>query len=136
VGLAWHPTSHALWVAERGANGAAQLRTIVAQPPAATSDRGDKRGVAGAAYALPADAAPSALAFGGGDHFAETANSLSWPPRERTAAATAIRSSDDAADGAERLLQDVVDVVRSVAIAPDGVIYFATSNSLGRIVRN
>jgi glucose/arabinose dehydrogenase len=35
--------------------------------------------------------------------------------------------------GVERLLEDVVDVVRGVAIAQDGTIYFATSNSVGRI---
>jgi len=38
--------------------------------------------------------------------------------------------------GTERLLEDVVDIVSGVAVAPDGAIYFATSNSVGRIVRD
>src|SRR5439155_17060535 len=74
VGLAWHPSSRALWVADRGANGTAQLRTIVAQPVLTASTAGDMRGLPGAAYAMPADAPPSALAFAGGDRSAEMAN--------------------------------------------------------------
>jgi glucose/arabinose dehydrogenase len=136
VGLAWHPASRALWVADRGADGAAQLRAI-APAVAAASAAGDKRVVAGTAYALPADAPPSALAFGGGDRFGEMANSLFVASQ---GAARLLRLRFDAQTtrpaGTERLLQGVVDGVRGVAIAPDGAIYFITSNSLGRIVRD
>jgi len=105
-------------VAERGANGAAQLRTIVAQPPAATSTAGDKRGVAGAAYALPADAAPSALAFGAVITSLRRPTVCSWPPRGTHGCCDCDSIlGRRGPDGAERLLQDVVDVVRSVATA-------------------
>jgi glucose/arabinose dehydrogenase len=134
VGLAWHPASRTLWVADRGANGAAQLRAIVAQPLGAASAAGDRRSASGAAYALPADAAPSALAFGGGDRFAEMTNSL-FVASEGAAHLLRLRLDPQTKRpaGVERLLEDVVDVVRGVAIAQDGTIYFATSNSVGRI---
>jgi glucose/arabinose dehydrogenase len=135
-GLAWHPASGALWVADRGAGGAPELRKIVTQRTSSTG--GEKRGVTSAAYALPADAAPSALAFGGGDRFPEMANSL-FVASEGGARLLRLRFDPQTMQpaGTERLLlQDAVDVVRAVTIAPDGAIYFATSNSLGRIVRN
>jgi glucose/arabinose dehydrogenase len=136
VGMAWHPASGALWVADRGAGGPAQLRTIATQPSAASAAR-DKRGIAGAAYALPADAAPSALVFGGVDGVPAMANSL-IVASEGGAHLLRLRFDPQTARpaGTERLLQDVVDGVRAIAIAPDGAIYFATSNSLGRIVRD
>jgi glucose/arabinose dehydrogenase len=34
----------------------------------------------------------------------------------------------------ERLLQDQVGGVRAVAIGPEGAIYFATANSIGRLI--
>ena len=136
AGLAWHPTSRTLWVADRGAKGAAQLRTIAAPPVAAASTAGDTRGV-GDAYAFPADVVPSAIAFGGGARFAEMANSL-FVASEGAAHLLRLRLDPQTRRpaGTERLLEDVVDIVSGVAVAPDGAIYFATSNSVGRIVRD
>jgi quinoprotein glucose dehydrogenase len=136
TGMAWHPASGALWVADRGAGGPAQLRTIVTQLSAASTSS-EKRGVASAAYALPADVTPSAVVFGGGDRFPEMANSL-LVASEGAAPLLRLRFDRQTTRpaGTERLLQGLVDSVRAIAIAPDGAIYFATSSSIGRIVRD
>jgi len=122
AGLAWEPSTGVLWVANRGADGRAQLRAIEGRTVTTT-------------YALPPDVQPVGIGFARGITGAEPVSVLLigsagdarllriwFDPRTARPSKT------------ERLIGDRVDAIRAIAIAPDGAIYFASSNSIGRLV--
>jgi glucose/arabinose dehydrogenase len=126
-GLDWDPGSGSLWVADRDTAGSARLSRVVR----ATGARPDEtRGVVRESYALPQSTIPSSLAFYRGGLFPALAGSLLVASDEGR---HLLRIS--AGDGTivERLLQDRVGGVRVVTVGPDGAIYFATADTIGRL---
>ena len=118
-GLAWQPESGLLWVLDSA--GSAIARVMPAGRPQT-------------ARALPRSTPPSSIAFGT-DAMAAFRNDLiigsdegrhllrvRFDPRAPTTVA-----------GAERLLQDAVGGIRVVAAGPDGALYFATADAVGRL---
>src|SRR5207253_9483774 len=107
---------------------------IVQDPDSA---HGGRRGVARVAYALPADATPSAIAFYQADLFPALSGSLLVASMD---GARLLRVRLDPQTGrpsaTERLLQDRIDGISAVGISQDGAIYFTTTNTLARIVRD
>ena len=123
VGLDWDARRETMWVADRDAT--ATLRAVVADPAAGA---GEKRGTLRSSYALPRNSAPASIAFYNGDLVPAFAGSL-------------LVASDEggrilmvAGQRVETLLQAQAGGIRSVAVAPDGSIYFATTGAVGRIV--
>ncbi len=123
AGLAWQAGSGTWWVADRN-DGQPLLRSIV-------------QGAARAAYALPADVTPSAIAFYHSDLFPALSSSLLVASLD---GARLLRVALDPRTGRpsriERLLQDRFDGISAVGISADGAIYLTTTNSLARIVRD
>ena len=124
-GLDWDPASGALWVADRLDDGSGRLLTVV---PEQGSRAGETRGVVRETHALPPTTPPSSIAFYRGPMFPAFAGSLLVASDEGR---HLLRISGGAT---ERLLQDQVGGVRAVAIGPEGAIYFATANSIGRLI--
>jgi glucose/arabinose dehydrogenase len=135
-GFDWDPRSApgTLWVVDRDAAGSS-VRGVVPDP---ASRAGAKRGVVRRAYMLPAASVPASVAFYRGDRFPAFAGSLLIASEEGRHLLR-ISGDPDPDDGGanrrfERLLQDRVGGVRAVAVAPDGVIYFANATAIGRLV--
>jgi glucose/arabinose dehydrogenase len=129
-GLAWDPLSGALWIAERGrARGPSQLRAVAPQPDArAHGQHGSVRG----AYLLPPAAA---LAFYRGSLFHALENSLlvaSEDGRRLLRVQFDEQRTMPIATGS--LLQNDAGALRAVAVGSDGVIYFGTDRTIGRLV--
>jgi glucose/arabinose dehydrogenase len=121
-GFDWHPRSGALWLADRERGGAG-LREVTQDPSARGRDR---RGVVRDSYAL-SPALPSSIAFYRGGVFPALANTLLVASGE----AQVLRVTD----GKQRPpLQVPVGGVRAVAVSPDGAVYFATADAVGRLV--
>jgi glucose/arabinose dehydrogenase len=135
-GFDWDPPSASgtLWVVDRGA-GASSVRGVVPDP---ASRAGEKRGVVRGAYMLPAASVPASVAFYRGHLFPAFAGSLLIASNEGRHLLRISRDPGPGDGGAdrrfERLLQDRVGGVRAVAVAPDGVIYFANATAIGRLV--
>jgi glucose/arabinose dehydrogenase len=122
VGVAWDVRRETVWVADRDGNGT--LRAIVADPAALG---GEKRGVLRGAFALPDGNPPAALAFYDAALIPELAGSM------LVASEAGRRLLKIAGRSVETLLQNQ-GAIRSVAVAPDGAIYFANGGAIGRIV--
>jgi len=125
-GFDWDPANApgTLWVADREA-GASSVRRVVPDPAAPA---GQKRGVVRDMFTLPAASVPASIAFYRGGLFPAFAGSLLVASDEGR---HVLRISGDRL---EPLLQDLVGGVRAVAVAPDGVIYFANATAIGRLV--
>jgi glucose/arabinose dehydrogenase len=125
-GFDWDPRSGsgALWIADRETD-VSSVRSVVADPALRA---GETRGVVRDTLALPATSIPASIAFYRGGLLPTFAGNL-------------LIASDEgrhvlrvAGNRFETLLQDRVGGVRAVAVAPDGVIYFANATSIGRLV--
>jgi glucose/arabinose dehydrogenase len=132
-GLDWDARSLVLWVAGRDADGSSTLRTVAmdAGVPARL-----KRGVVRGAFALPTETKPSSVAVYRGSLFPAFAGSVlvaSAEGRHLLRVKLDPQTSTQPV-ASERLLQDRVGAVRAVAISPDGAVYFATADSIGRLV--
>jgi aldose sugar dehydrogenase len=124
VGLDWDARRETMWVADRDAT--ATLRAVGADPAAGA---GEKRGTLRSSYALPRNSAPASIAFYNRDLVPAFAGSLLVASDEGGGRILMI-----AGQRIETLLQDQAGGIRSVAVAPDGSIYFATTGAVGRIV--
>jgi len=130
AGLDWQPGTGALWIAD-GAQGG-----ITAVTAESTGDGKRSRGVARTPWRLPAASAPSALTFGRGAAVPALAGNLF------VASGTGqqlVRVRFDPLDpwrvaATEPLLQNVAEPLVAVTTGPDGAIYFATADSVWRIV--
>ncbi len=127
-GLDWQPTTRNLWIADVSTAEAGRLDVV------ATSDGAQKKGVGLAALALPGGVAPSSLAFYGNSG-APLSNSLFIASEKGR---QLLRLQFDPNDptravAAERLLEGTIGGIRVVAIGPDGSIYVATANALGKL---
>ena len=119
-GLSWQPESGLLWVLDSADPAIARVMAT---------------GRPQTARALPRSTPPSSIAFGN-DAMAAFRDDLiigsdegrhllrvRFDPRAPTTIA-----------GTERLLQDAVGGIRVVAAGPDGALYFATADTVGRLV--
>ena len=130
AGLDWQPGTGALWIAD-GAEGG-----ITAVTAESTGDGKRIRGVARAPWRLPAALVPTAMAFTRGASVPALAGNLF------IASGTGqqlLRIRFDPLDpsrvaATEPLLQDVAGPLVAIAAGSDGAIYFATADSVWRIV--
>ncbi|MBI4487426.1 MAG: PQQ-dependent sugar dehydrogenase [Acidobacteria bacterium] len=132
-GFDWNPRSGTLWVADSDRTGASRLRAIVADAGSASAKR---RALVADAYALPSFTTPSSAVFYRGSLFPAFATSLLVASDEGRHLLRIQLDQRAAAKpvAVERLLQDSVGGLRAVAIGPEGAIYFATANAIGRLM--
>jgi glucose/arabinose dehydrogenase len=128
-GLDWHPTTHALWVADRDLRDTSHL-TVVA------TVEGPKRGEVRTTVRLPAGSPASAVVFYRGAPNAAMRDNLFVASDEGR---HLLRVELDPQEpthvlATERLLDDVIGGIRVVAAGPDGALYIGTGTSLGRLV--
>jgi glucose/arabinose dehydrogenase len=123
VGIDWDPQRATLWVADR--DGAGTLRGVIDD---AGTGAGERRGVVRASYALPRGSVPASLAFYSGGLMPGFNGSVLVASNE---AQHILRVT---ADRVEPLLQNRAGGIRSVAVGPDGAIYFANAGAVGRLV--
>jgi glucose/arabinose dehydrogenase len=123
VGIDWDPQQATLWVADR--DGAGTLRAVVED---AGTRAGERRGALRGSYALPRGSVPASLAFYGASLIPGFNGSVLVASNEGQ---HLLRITGDRV---EALLQNRAGGIRSVAIAPDGAIYFANANAVGRMV--
>jgi glucose/arabinose dehydrogenase len=129
-GLDWDPASGVLWVLDAVPAAPGRLNAVVASGPRA------KRGVTAATMSLPDAPQPSSMAFYRGGIIsglkgtllvassqAEYLLRVRFDPDNRTRVV-----------GADKLLQGQVGAIRAVTIGPDGAVYFATGNAIGRLM--
>jgi glucose/arabinose dehydrogenase len=129
AGLDWQPGTEVLWMADSAQGGITPVTTE-------SSDGRRIRGVARAPWRLPAAFLPTAMAFARGASIPTLAGNLF------VASGTGqrlLRVRFDPLDpsriaATEPLLQDVPGPLVAIAAGPDGAIYFATADSVGRIV--
>jgi glucose/arabinose dehydrogenase len=95
-----------------------------------------KRGVVRGALALPTQTTPSSVAVYRGGLFPAFAGSMLVASEEGRHLLRVRLDPQTSTQpvAAERLLQDRVGAVRAVAISPDGAVYFATADAIGRLV--
>jgi glucose/arabinose dehydrogenase len=130
AGLDWQPGTDVLWVADAAQAG---ITPVTAE---STGDGKRIRGVARASWRLPAALVPTAMAFTRGASVPALAGNLF------VASGTGrplLRVRFDPLDpsrvaATEPLLQDVAESLVAIAAGPDGAIYFATEDSIWRIV--
>src|SRR5262245_36926140 len=129
AGLDWQPGTEVLWMADAAQGGITPVTTE-------STDRRRIRGVARATWRLPAALVPTAMAFARGASIPALAGNLF------VASGTGqrlLRVRFDPLDpsriaATEPLLQDVPGPLVAIAARPDGAIYFATADSVWRIV--
>lgn len=130
AGLDWQPGTGVLWIADRAHGG------ITAVAAESTGDGKRVRGVARTPWRLPAASAPSAIAFARGTIVPALTGNLFVASGTRQ---QLLRVRFDSLDpthvaAIEPLLQDVAGPLLAIAAGPDGVIYFATPESVARLV--
>lgn len=130
-GFDWTVDASAIWIADASRDGVERLRVITS-----TSERPRRAGQRGT-FTMPRGLGASALAFYRGDAIREFSGDLFIAGRD---AGYILRVRFDPADRTrpvttERLLEDRVGTVRTLAIGPDGAVYFCTERSLVRLVQ-
>ena len=120
-GLGWDQESGILWIVDAGGGSGARLNAVGLNPGTR-----QKRGVTKAIVSLPQPDEPSALLFVDDSVLVGSARGVPL-----------IRSRVDASDPTrivqtEALLQDTIDGVQALAVGPDGAVYFATADAVGR----
>jgi glucose/arabinose dehydrogenase len=126
-GLGWHPPTRTLWtVGHEGESG--RLNAVA-------SDGHVVRGVVRAAFSLPAGTAPSAVAVYPDNGIAALSGNLLIASDEgRHLLRIRIGQGQPSRIAAtERLLQDRIGGVRTVAVGPDGAIYVGTSRAVWKL---
>jgi len=129
-GFDWHPTTHALWIADRDSVGSSLISVV------ATADRPGTRGVLRTTVRLPQETLPSSVAFYRGSSSAPMLDNL-FVASEEGRHLLRIRLDPQEPTrivAVERLLQDLIGGIRVVAVGPEGGIYLGTSNAIGRLV--
>jgi aldose sugar dehydrogenase len=129
-GFDWHPTSQALWIADRDRPDWSRLSVV------AMGEGRQKRGVPRTAYRLPQDSPASSVAFYRADASPALRNNLLVASEEGRHLLRILLDPQEPSRivATERLLQDVIGGVRTVAVGPDGAIYLGTANAIGRLV--
>jgi aldose sugar dehydrogenase len=129
-GFDWHPTSQALWIADRDRPDSSRLSIVM------MGDGRQRRGVPRAAYRLPQDSPASSVAFYRADASPALRNNLLMASEEGRHLLRILLDPQEPSRivATERLLQDVIGGVRAVAVGPDGAIYLGTANAIGRLV--
>lgn len=125
-GLDWQPSSNTLWMADRVAPNAEQLRMIAETVRLA---RGQSRGP----IPLPATTDTSSMAFYRGDSLAPLHGDLLVAGADGLLRLRFDRRDGGRVVGAERLFADILDAV-SVAVGPDGAVYLGAQRSLLKII--
>jgi len=121
-GLGWDEDSGIMWIVDAGAGGAAQLNAVDV-----TGGGGRKRGVTKSTVALSQPDEPAALVF---VDESVLVGSVRGAPL--------VRRRVDVSDPSrivqtEALLQDTIEAVQALAVGPDGAVYFATADAVGRL---
>jgi glucose/arabinose dehydrogenase len=136
-GLDWHPVSGSLWASEHGASGNDEVNVIEAGAnygwPRIEGSQ-TMPGMRPPIVFYPTAVAPSGASFYRGSRFPAFANNLFVATLRGV---HLLRLRVDAGPpprvlAQERLLDDRFGRIRDVAIGPDGLIYFCTSNRDGR----
>jgi glucose/arabinose dehydrogenase len=129
-GLDWDPAGGVLWVLDAVPAASGRLSAVVA-----SGTRG-KRGVTTATAPLSDIPQPSSMAFYRGGVIPALEGTLlvasskaEYLLRVRLDADNRTRVA-----GIDRLLQDQVGAIRAMTIGPDGGVYFATANAIGRLM--
>jgi aldose sugar dehydrogenase len=129
-GFDWHPTSQALWIADRDRPDWSRLSVV------AMGEGRLRRGVPRTAYRLPQDSPASSIAFYRADASPALRNNLLLASEEGRHLLRILIDPQEPSRivATERLLQDVIGGVRTVAVGADGAIYLGTANAIGRLV--
>jgi glucose/arabinose dehydrogenase len=128
-GFDWHPSAQTLWIADRDMPDSSRLSVV------ANSSRLRKRGVVRAAFRLPQGTLASSVAFYRGGAAAAMRDNL-LVASEEGRHLLRIRLDPQQPTrvvATERLLQNAVGGVRTVAVSPDGAIYVGTADAIGRL---
>jgi aldose sugar dehydrogenase len=129
-GFDWHPTSQALWIADRDRPDWSRLSVV------AMGEGRLRRGVPRTAYRLPQDSPASSIAFYRADASPALRNNLFLASEEGRHLLRILIDPQEPSRivATERLLQDVIGGVRTVSVGADGAIYLGTANAIGRLV--
>jgi glucose/arabinose dehydrogenase len=129
-GFDWHPTSKALWIADRDRPDWSRLSVV------AMGEGRLRRGVPRTAYRLPQDSPASSIAFYRADASPALRNNLLLASEEGRHLLRILIDPQEPSRivATERLLQDVIGGMRTVAVGADGAIYLGTANAIGRLV--
>ena len=146
---ALHPETGKLWEIEHGARGGDELNIIEAGKnygwPTITygleysgAPIGDgitqQEGMEQPAYYWDPVIGPSGMAFYQGDLFPAWTGSL-FVGALRDKHLVRLTTDGERVTGEDRLMTDVGERIRDVAVGPDGAIYVATDNAQGRILK-
>jgi glucose/arabinose dehydrogenase len=129
-GFDWHPTSQALWIADRDRPDWSRLSVV------AMGEGRLRRGVPRTAYRLPQDSPASSIAFYRADASPALRNNLFLASEEGRHLLRILIDPQEPSRivATERLLQNVIGGVRTVSVGADGAIYLGTANAIGRLV--
>src|SRR4029450_7676327 len=123
-------SSRAFWLADRDLPDGSVFSVV------AMSEGRQRRGVPRTAYRLPQDSPASSVAFYRADASPALRNNLLMASDEGRHLLRILLDPQEPSRivATERLLQDVIGGVRTVAVGPDGAIYLGTANAIGRLV--
>jgi glucose/arabinose dehydrogenase len=129
-GLDWYPAAPMLWIADRDRPESSRLSVV------AMSEGRQKRGLPRTSYRLPRDSPVSSVAFYRIATSSALRNNLLVASEEGRHLLRVLLDPQEPSRivATERLLQDMIGGVRTVAVGPDGAIYLGTANAIGRLV--
>jgi glucose/arabinose dehydrogenase len=129
-GLDWDPAGGVLWILDAVPAASGRLSAVVA-----SGTRG-KRGVTTAKAPLSDIPQPSSMAFYRGGVIPALEGTLLVASSKAEYLLRVRLDADNRTHvaGIDRLLQDQVGAVRALTIGPDGGVYFATANAIGRLM--